>query len=295
MKIKQIETFYWAARLGSFTASAERLNLTQSTVSTRVQELEETFGVDLFDRSHRTARLTAKGKELMGFAERLIELMTYMEEQISTPEAISAQIRMGVTEVISLTWLPRFVAALHESYPKVVVEFDVGLTLDLLEKLQNGTLDLVLAPMRGPAPNLEMRSLGRVQFEWMAGPSLDLPAGPLQPRDLQNQPIITLSKESYHHGNVEAWFKAQKALFRRFDTCNSMGVIAALTMAGLGISLIPPLCFPQEVGDKKLRIIQTEPRMPTVEFYAVTLVDQNQPIAERIIDIAIEISDFDKA
>ena len=55
MNLKQIETFYWAAKLGSFTAAAERLSATQSTVSMRIQELERDFGVALFDRRLRAA------------------------------------------------------------------------------------------------------------------------------------------------------------------------------------------------------------------------------------------------
>lgn len=294
MNIKQLETFYWAARLGSFTAAAERLSSTQSTVSTRVQELEQSFGVTLFDRSHRTARLTAKGKELMIFAEQLIDLMTEMQERVSAPESMSGQIRMGVAEVISVTWLPRFVKALHGRYPKFVVEFDVGLTMDLLDKLRNGALDLVLAPLDLPGAGFVVRSLGSVQFEWMASPDLGVPSGPLESRDLRNWPIITLSKESHHHAKIEEWFKGQKALFRRFDTCNSMSVIAALTTAGLGISLIPPLCYPSEIEAGKLQIIATEPKMQPVEFFAMRLPEHYQPITERIIDLAVEISDFER-
>ena len=58
MNFKKLETFYWAAKLGSFTAAAERMNATQSTVSMRIQELERELAVVLFDRSQRKARVT---------------------------------------------------------------------------------------------------------------------------------------------------------------------------------------------------------------------------------------------
>jgi hypothetical protein len=54
--------------LGSFSASAKRLYAMQSAVSMRVRELERTLGVDLFDRTHRSARLTPRGRELMEYA-----------------------------------------------------------------------------------------------------------------------------------------------------------------------------------------------------------------------------------
>ena len=72
--LKQLETFYWAAKLGSFTAAAERLNYTQSTVSMRIHDLEQNLGVSLFDRSQRTARITSKGRDLLKHAEELLNL-----------------------------------------------------------------------------------------------------------------------------------------------------------------------------------------------------------------------------
>ena len=62
--MQQLETFFWTVTLGSFSAAAEKLYATQSAVSMRVRELERTLGVELFDRTHRTARLTPKGREL---------------------------------------------------------------------------------------------------------------------------------------------------------------------------------------------------------------------------------------
>ncbi|HVL09263.1 MAG TPA: LysR family transcriptional regulator, partial [Burkholderiaceae bacterium] len=58
MTLQQLETFFWTVTLGSFAAAAERLYTTQSTVSMRVRELERNLGVELFDRSLRSARLT---------------------------------------------------------------------------------------------------------------------------------------------------------------------------------------------------------------------------------------------
>ena len=74
MNMKQLETFYWVERLGSFSAAAERVHATQSTISMRIQELEQSLGVRLFDRSHRMARLTAKGRELLPYVRQMVEL-----------------------------------------------------------------------------------------------------------------------------------------------------------------------------------------------------------------------------
>jgi DNA-binding transcriptional LysR family regulator len=61
LNTRQLEAFYWAAKLGSFTAAAQRLRTTQSAVSMRVCELERRLGATLFDRRHRAA-ITPRGR-----------------------------------------------------------------------------------------------------------------------------------------------------------------------------------------------------------------------------------------
>jgi DNA-binding transcriptional LysR family regulator len=293
LNIRQLETFYWAAKLGSFTAAAERLHSTQSTVSMRILDLERVLGVALFDRSQRTSRLTAKGRALMGYAERLIELRREIQESIAAPEALSGLVRLGVAEVVSLTWLPRLVKTLHARYPRITLELDEALTGELMDKLRAGHLDIVLTSGRGRGLNFITRSLGTVDFRWMASPALALPPGPFYPRELAKWPIIALSRESYHHASIEQWFRGGKAVARRVDTCKSMGVAAALAAAGLGVTFLPVRCFRDRLEQRDLEIVETVPAMAPVEFTAMTLADRIEPITELIAEVAAEVSDFD--
>ena len=99
MNIKQLETFVWIVRLGSFAAAADRLYTTQSAVSMRIRELEQDIGIGLFDRTHHKARLTAKGKELLGYAEQLITLESEIRHRIGDPKTLAGVARVGVAEI----------------------------------------------------------------------------------------------------------------------------------------------------------------------------------------------------
>ncbi len=74
MNMKQLETFAWTVRLGSFSAAARKLNSSQPAVSMRIQELEKNLSIDLFENPRRATRLTPGGRELMEYAERILEL-----------------------------------------------------------------------------------------------------------------------------------------------------------------------------------------------------------------------------
>ncbi|MGQ9364705.1 LysR family transcriptional regulator [Azospirillum sp. ST 5-10] len=294
MNLRQIETFYWAAKLGSFTAAAERLYATQSTVSTRIQELEHRFNVVLFDRSQRAVRLTPKGRELLAYAEQLLRIAGDMQERISASEALPGIVRLGVVEVVSVTWLPRLIKLLHQRYPNLILELDEALTGDLVERLRNGALDIVLAPGEVSDVNLSNHSLGTVGLAWMASPDLDLPDEPLTPLTLQRWPIISLSRESYHYSRMERWFHAGGANCSRVDTCKSFGVAASLAIAGLGLTLLPPRCFARDLAEGRLRVVPTDPPVPPVPFSAMLPTDTSIPLIRRIANAAVKVSDFDR-
>ncbi|HYZ45788.1 MAG TPA: LysR family transcriptional regulator [Xanthobacteraceae bacterium] len=294
MNLRQLETFYWAAKLGSFSAAADRLNATQSTVSMRIQDLERDFGRTLFDRGRRGARITAMGRELMRYAEEVLRLSAEVRERLAGSETMPGVLRIGVVEMISVTWLPRLVKAIHETYPKLALELDEALTQNLVEDLNQGNLDLILAAGRTPGYNFNQVSLGGVEFAWMASPSLSLPKRRLGPRDLQHWPVIALSRESYHHRSIEEWFRSGGAHCRRIDTCKSLGVAAALAGAGLGVTLLPPRCYRNEIKAGRLQVITVAPRFRPVEFTATCSVATIQPLARRIAELASEVSDFDK-
>lgn len=293
MNLKKLETFYWAAKLGSFTAAAERLNATQSTVSMRIQELEREFAAVLFDRSRRVARVTILGRELMQYAEQILRLSAEMRERIGAAESIPGILRVGVAEVISITWLPRLVKDIHRRFPKVRLELEEALTRDLVDKLEQGSLDLILAPGRVERYHFNPVSLGTVQFAWMASPALGLPEHELAPRDLQKWPVIALAKESYHHTTIEDWFRSGDAHCQRIDTCKSVGVAASLAQSGLGVTLLPERCYQKELAAGQLIIVNSTPSFPPIEFTATCANDSFHPLARRVASLAQNLSEFD--
>jgi DNA-binding MarR family transcriptional regulator len=113
MNFRQLESFLTIAELGSFAAAADRLCVTQSTISARIQELEQILGVELFDRSQRTARLTLKGRELIGYAEQIVDLASEIRRRVGSKDALAGVVRVGVAELVAISWLPNLVNAVR--------------------------------------------------------------------------------------------------------------------------------------------------------------------------------------
>ena len=292
MNLKQIETFLWIARLGGFAAAADRLNTTQSAVSARIQELELTLGVKLFERGRRAAHLTAKGQELVSMAEALMEQVQRIETSIGQTEALSGILRLGVADLIAVTWLSDFVREMRHRYPMLTLNLRIGLAMSLIESLRAGELDLVLAPGELWLSEFETVPLGASEFLWMVHKDWPVPNEELTPKDLQNWPIITLSQDSYHHRIINQWFRENGASGRNLIECNSIGVIVSLTLSGLGVGLVPKACVEDKLAQGDLRIIRCSPPMELVKLYALMRSDRSHPVARRIARIAQEISPF---
>lgn len=292
LSLRNLETLLWISRLGGFGQAARRLNTTQPNVSMRIRELERQLGTQLVDRSQRTVRLTAKGRECVATAERVLALTGHLQQRVSDPKALVGTVRMGVSEAVALSWLPLLVSRLNRDFPGIVLELDVGMALTLWRKLDAGDVEIVILPGPISQPDVMLEPLGALPFQWMASPSLAIPKGTKRPRDLEAWPVITLPKESNLHFVVEEWFAVDAVKPRRMDVCNSLSVAAALTAGGVGISLLPPDLFQNDLASGRLRVIPVRPPIRPTQFYAATKIGPAQPLAKVVALLARKVSTF---
>ena len=292
MNIKQIETFVRIVELGSFSAAAEALYASQSTVSARIKDLERHLGAELFDRSFHRAQLTPKGHEFYEHARRLVEFTASLTQQIRDPQAVVGRVHLGVVGVVANTWLPALVSRLRERYPQLALRIDTGLTRVLMERLRDGKLDFAIVAGALADPDLQCEPLGHDEFVWMAGPALETPSATLGPAELARWPVLMLTEESHHHPVVRLWFRDAGVAFRAATASNNMNVLATLTMQGLGVSLLPRHCYRADVAAGRLRVLDTAPALPRVPFSLVYRSERRPPLAEAITEAARTASDL---
>lgn len=267
MNIKQLEAFLAIVRDGSFAAAANRLSLTQSTISARIHELEDELGVALFDRSKRQVQLTYRGRELVRYAERASSAFNEIKYRFSPADSLSGIIRVGVIELVAVTWLSELTAAMRAQYPRVTLQFEVSLNPDLHAGVRDGTLDLALMAYPPEPDGLHITDLGSVEFAWMGSGRLKFPDHPLTPKELTQFSIVFQGTESFTANLVKSWLGPQDDFHH--SVCNSMAAIASLTEAGAGVSLLSKDYYADAVAAGKLQILKTDRPAPSANFYAV--------------------------
>ncbi len=293
MNIRQLETFLAIVEHGSFATAAEKLNATTSTISSRIQELEESLRVTLFDRSQRKVRLTPKGRELCRYAEKVTSAVADIKTFVTNTDISAGLLRLGVAEMVAVTWLPKLVDLIHEQFPKLSLELNVSLTAELLRRMHADEFDLILAPGLTFDASFETRQMGSVRFAWMAGPKQALPDRVIQPADLKGVRILSLGKDSFHHHTVQQWLTSIGGGQSKVDLCDSMDVISSLTREGVGISLLPVKRYMPDIEAGNLRLLRTTPSGPNVEFFAIYRASTSTNLPARIAELARDASTFD--
>jgi DNA-binding transcriptional LysR family regulator len=286
MNFRQLEAFIAIVELGSFAAAAARLNATQSAISARVQELENNLGIELFDRRRRRVQLTPKGRELLSYAERAMDLANEIKHRVGAPEILSGIVRVGVAELIALTWLPQFVALVNERYPLISLDCHVALTRNVAARLEAGEIDVALIPDAvGLDGSYERQRLGANRLVWMASPRLGLHGRTLDQDELIENRLILMGPGSLYH-DVGLANTSPSAIARPMPiVCDSMNTVAYLTKAGLGISLLSPECYAHEIASNQLVLLSTF-HVPRLLEFVAAYPSGRQNAAYRAIAVA---------
>ncbi|MDX1710728.1 MAG: LysR family transcriptional regulator [Rhodovibrionaceae bacterium] len=152
MHIEQIRTFLEVANTGNFHRAAQNLNVTQSTVSARIRQLEDSLGEPLFLRSHAGVQLSAAGQRFRRFALNMQRLWRRAEQEVALPRGYRGRIGLGsqvsLWDRLILRWIPW----MRDSCPDVAIRVEADYSTSLMRQVADGVLDIAVLyqPRRTP-------------------------------------------------------------------------------------------------------------------------------------------------
>lgn len=159
MDIDQARTFLTISASGSFLEAAKRLYVTQSTVSARIQRLEDELGVRLFVRNRAGAVLTTAGHRFHEYAKRLLLTAEQARQHVGLPSRYRTTLRVGGRIALWDTFLPTWVGWIRDHDPEVAIRAGIGFEADLMRDLIEGTLDIGLMYTPSHSPGLIVEHL----------------------------------------------------------------------------------------------------------------------------------------
>jgi len=266
MKIRNLDTFYWIASLGSFRAAAEKLNLTQPAISARIQVLENDLGVEVFLREVRNAELTRLGLILCDYAERQMKLEQDILSAFSDTTSIERTIRLGASETIVATWLPDFLTHLRTSYRGLSFELSVDATDNLRNALVGREIDLAF--LMGPVAEVSITNQEICSYEmtFTATPDMASQRAEWTVADIAGQPILTFAGNTKPNRQIRELLSPHASMGLEMTTSTTLGALIRLAKSGLGICAIPKSVIAAERESGNLVELASAVELPPISF-----------------------------
>lgn len=259
-----LECFLAVVSSKSFTKAAKKICRTQSAVSQQIAKLEASIGKPLFDRKNHLL-LTEEGEIFYEYAQKILAMHLQILDRFKAP-GLEGQVRFGLPEDFATFFLTDVLVEFARVHPRLMLNIECDLTLNLYERFKKNEFDMVLVKMSAPEdfPNgVEVLS---EQLAWVGDKSL------LSSNLEDNKPIpLVLSPQPcvYRSRAIQALENASIKWQVVFSSPSYSGTVAAVK-AGLGITVFPILMVPKELFIIKHR------SLPQLDDTHVSLLKQNK-------------------
>ena len=295
LNVLNIETACWIARLGSFTAAAEKLHTSQPAVSARMRELETALGIKLFIRQGRGVELTVQGRDFIRTAEPLMLQLEHLSQSARSAESVSGVVRIG-TGNICMTWLPAMMISLKAEMPRVTYEVEIDRAGKLLGRLEARKLDLVMVSGPVDSHKFDALSLGYDRMLWLCAPGLLDRLNTQEMATLLNTTQLwCVQRESFFWSDALQALSARGASLENVNAISNMSAAMQMALDGAGIGLISEAMAGDAVAAGRLVSVPgLEPSEP-VALSVVCAKDDSQALVGRIMAAAVRASSFVKA
>lgn len=243
--IYELHLFHLVAEHRSFTKAAEMAGITQSAVTRQVQGIEESLGVNLFERTTRSVQLTPAGQMLLAESGRLLGSVDQVLQRIREDFAgAKKEVRVAVSRSVSLAYLPGFFHANLRRLPQVgyrVTHEPSGKILSALEKNETD-LGVVCPPTRLPETlRVTHRFTDAFALIASAQTAEGYAANAKRARlEWANQQNWLMLDESTHTGRrLRAWLRREDIAVESAMTLDSFDLIINLVALGMGVACVP--------------------------------------------------------
>lgn len=159
MEIEFARTFLAVTAAGNFVGAAERLHVTQSTVSARINALETQLGARLFRRGRGGAELTAAGRRFLKHAKTLVRTLEQARHDVGLPEGFRGSITLSGRIALWEGFLPRWADWMRRTVPDISLRLEIGFEEGIMQGLVEGTVDIGVMYTPESRPGLGIEAL----------------------------------------------------------------------------------------------------------------------------------------
>jgi LysR family hydrogen peroxide-inducible transcriptional activator len=243
--LRQLRYLDALARVRHFGRAAEAVNVTQSTLSAALKDLETTLGVPLVDRGKRSVVFTPAGEEVLRRGRALLEgAEDLVEAAQATRAPLSGLLRLGVIPTIGSFLLPRVLPGLRRAFPKLRLVLVEDQTARLVDQLESGALDVLLLALPCDCGPAETMDLFEDEFVAAMPKSHRLAkGGMLSTERLAHEPLLLLSEGHCLRSHALSVCNFADPALGPAVEATSLHTLVQMVDGGLGVTLLPQLAI----------------------------------------------------
>ncbi len=267
--LRQFRYLVAVAETLNFRRAAELCHVSQPALSDQIRELEDRLKVQLIERSRRKVVITPLGREVVDRARRILrDVQDVVDLAERGRHVLQGTLRVGVLHSLGPYLLPPILPHLHKRYPQLTLYLREDTTENLLRRLEEGDLDLLLFHRSHRSSGLTVEPLFEEPLRIVVASDHRLAEkSVLERADLHGLSILTLESEHSLHDHVLGLcneFGAEPLLDFATTSLDTLRQMAAM---GVGAAFLPALYIRSEVGDDPgLRVLSLSPTEPKREI-----------------------------
>lgn len=246
LTLKQLRYFEALAQQGHFGRAADTCAISQPALSMQVKEMEETLGVELFERGARQVRLSGFGEEVAPRVQEILRLVDELGDLArAARDQLVGRLRIGVIPTVAPYLLPTIVSNLTRLHGGLDIRLRETVTPRLIQELKDGKLDTAIVALPVSEPSLTEVALFSEEFV-LVRPAAD--AGkPVPGRDaLREMRLLLLEEGHCFRDQALSFCKLQASSPRELLDGSSLSTLVQMVGAGIGVTLIPEMALAVE-------------------------------------------------
>ena len=251
VSLRQLDYFKAIGDAGSFRGAAERLGVTQPTLTAQIAALEESIGVKLFERTRSGATLTVAARELIPVCNRIQEeVQSFVDTAHGFSGGVAGTYRIGVTPTLGPYLLPQVLPDIHSRFQELRLFVREGVPAELSQDLRGAKHDLILSTQPIAETGLEISPLFREPLKLVIPLDHKLAHKKVINRmDLVGEEVLTLDEQHLYHRQVTELCQTLGATTRRDFEGTSLDTLRQMVVMGMGITFLPSLYVASEIRD----------------------------------------------
>jgi DNA-binding transcriptional LysR family regulator len=278
MTIRQLEVFLGVAHAKSFSRAAERIHLSQPTLSEHMRELEEELGVRLFVRHPRSVSLTEAGRVFGDYATRVVATLAAGRRALAELDGLQrGSLVVGASTTPGTYVLPALIARFREIYPGITVALRIANSRIVEERVRDGEADVAVIGGHILGPGERCVAAGIVdELQLIAGAKHPIGAR-ISRAKLARAPLLIREEGSATRQVTERALREAGMTVRPAMELDHTETIKRAVMAGLGIAFVSRYAIEDEVRAKRLRLVAVDRLKIRRHFHVIH--DERRPLS----------------